>query len=246
MANSGRSWWLNGDLGEMEVQGYGGAARSSSDLTMRRRANESFKHAEHRLDNYCNKYDLIDAVLALKRTMQTRLEHLDEIYGFKQYPDIKSRGWLGVLEDWGAVRQRMLKRMNRLRNAVEHDGADPPSPDECEDYREVVWWFLKATAPLLGPIEEFDFAWGKGSGACGISYSPVGIKLWGHFSAEQISDSPREGWVEIQATPALSLKNQGEMTSIFDSEKELYYLCAKSSDWVSVQPFFRVALELID
>ncbi|GGX35691.1 hypothetical protein GCM10010383_77390 [Streptomyces lomondensis] len=177
--------------------------------------------------------------------MQTRLEHLDEVYGFKQYPDTKSRGWLGVLESWGAVRQRMLKRMNRLRNAVEHDGADPPSPDECEDYREVVWWFLKATAPLLEPIEDFDFAWGKARGSCDISYNPLGIRLWGHFTPEQISDSPRDGWIEVQATPAVHLKNQGEMTPIFDADRGLYYLCAKSTDWVSVQRFFRVALEII-
>ncbi|MFE3151254.1 hypothetical protein ACFXJ6_32070 [Streptomyces sp. NPDC059218] len=245
MRNGEHPRWLNGDVSDLLVMGYGGSAGLSNGVELKRRADESFKHAEFRLENHQNKYDLIDSVLALKRAMQARLEHLDEIYGFKQYPDCKTRGWLGVLEGWGAVRQRMLKRMNGLRNAVEHDGASPPAVDECEDYREVVWWFLKATAPLLEPIEDFDFQWGDSTGVIDISYNPLGVELWGRFTAEHICDSARPGWIEVQPIPSRHAKTKGEMTPIFDADTGLYYLCAKASSWESVRPFFEVSMDII-
>ncbi|MFC8826247.1 hypothetical protein ACFT9I_12955 [Streptomyces sp. NPDC057137] len=246
MAKSKHTWWLDGDLGELVVDGFGGTGLSADDAAMKARAQESLQHAEYRLDTHQNRYDLIDAVLALKRSMQTRLEHLDVIYGFKQYPHAKTHGWLGVLEGWGAVRQRMLRRMNRLRNAVEHDGADPPSLDECEDYREVVWWFLKATSPLLEPIADMDFIWGRARGSCDITYNPLRIDLRGNFAPEQLSDSSLPGWMEFRTMPALALKYKGQDTPLYVKEDGRYYVCGHSADWVSAQPFLKAALSVME
>lgn len=127
MGAKSRERWILLDPDAGHFEGFTSVGMNSEEMELKRRAEASFEHAEYRLENHVTKFDRIDAILALKRAMQTRLEQLNQIYEFKQYPQASAGGWLSLLEDWGAIRQRMLKRMNQLRNAVEHDGAEPPS-----------------------------------------------------------------------------------------------------------------------
>jgi hypothetical protein len=200
------TYWLSIDFDESFSDGFSRYGVDAEFLTLKHRANASLVHAEYRLSNHSNAYDRIDGILALKRSMQTRLEHLDKLYGLKQYPQYKAGGWLAVLESWGVIRRRMLQRMNRLRNAVEHDGAEPPGKEEFEDYCEVVWWFLRATTSLLAPLDELglilrtgEFCWFK------LQYNPVQIDLKAYLLPENISDSAVPGWCNIdtslKATP---------------------------------------------
>ncbi|MGP9021134.1 hypothetical protein ACT1U9_22405 [Streptomyces sp. BR1] len=196
-----KTYWLTVDLDESFSDGSSRYGMSAEESTMKRRADSSLAHAEYRLANCSNRYDLIDGILALKRSMQTRLEHLEMLYGLKQYPQARSGGWLAVLEGWGVIRRRMLQRMNRLRNAVEHDGAEPPSKDEFEDYCEVVWWFLRATTSLLTPHEELGLVLRSGEQHCfKLQFNPVEIDLRAFALAENVCDSPVPGWHKIEAT----------------------------------------------
>ncbi|WP_432083389.1 hypothetical protein [Streptomyces sp. WAC 04229] len=248
MTQTATRWWLANDLSDIYVDGHGSALLDTRDQELIARAEKSFAHAEHRLDNHKNEYDRIDAVLALKRAMDTRLEHLNSIYQFTQHPNAKSHGWLAVLESWGFVKQRTLRRIRRLRNAVEHDGVAPPDLDECEDYREVTWWFLRGTLGLLTPVLDFDFELGdsgKVHGSCDLSYNPLQITLTATVTPEMLSDSPLPGWIEMETLPALALRYQGKTTPVEDPDTATYYLCAKVTDWASVQPFLGIAMEMI-
>ncbi|MFH9552272.1 hypothetical protein [Streptomyces sp. NPDC017435] len=158
MAEAVQSWWMDPELPEAYVDGSGRLGMGTDGLARKNLAEFSHAHADYRIKAHQNEYDRVDAILALKRSMQSRIDHLDSLYGFKQYPEFRQLGPLGLLDHWGVIRRRMLHRMRQLRNAVEHDGAVPPTLDECEDYAEVTWWFLRGTAPLLMPITNIDYS----------------------------------------------------------------------------------------
>lgn len=230
------------DFDESFSEGSSRCGMDTESLTLKYRANSSLSHAEYRLSSHSNAYDRIDGILALKRAMQTRLEHLDKLYGLKQYPQYKAGGWLTVLESWGVIRRRMLQRMNRLRNAVEHDGAEPPTKEEFEDYCEVVWWFLRATTSLLTPFDELgliletdEYCWFK------LQYNPVQIDLQAYLLPENISDSEISGWCKVDT----SLKATAP-----DRDKYFYQplppgtfeLAAKITDPVLAEAFVKASL----
>ncbi|WP_369387895.1 hypothetical protein AB5J72_09995 [Streptomyces sp. CG1] len=202
-------WWLENGLHEFTENGHGKGGIDDYDRMMIARAEASFHHAAYRLSNHHGKYDRIDAVLALKRAVDARLEHLNRIYNFGQYSDSKSIGWLGLLETWGVILQRSLRRLRRLRNAVEHDGAEPPTLEECEDYQEVCWWFLKGTIDYLGPLDNYDFYWNDSSGSFSIDYNPLAVTLFGDFVPEVLSDSRMGGWIKLEAMVNLSRRLEG-------------------------------------
>lgn len=172
--------------------------------------------------------------------MQTRLEHLDSLYGFKQYPEYKTVGWMGILEQWGVIRKRMLQRMRQLRNAVEHDGAEPPSLEECEDYAEVTWWFLRGTAPLLAPLDMIDYN-GAAYGSVTYSYNPLEIKLWIDLKPDLLSDSPRPGWSKIELAPESERK--GKRKRLFGDPLPVNLVSVEGivADPASAHPFLATA-----
>ncbi|WP_439675739.1 hypothetical protein [Embleya sp. MST-111070] len=247
MTKKASQWWLDGDLNEISVDGCGWHPINDADRELIARSNKSFEHAEYRLDNNQNEYDRIDAVLALKRAMDTRLGHLDSIYGFSQYPTARSHGWLALLESWGFIKQRTLRRLRRLRNSVEHDGAQPPTLDECDDYREVMWWFLKGTSGLLTPIIDFEFRSNHGPerGSCTFSYNPLGIELIASFLPERLSDTPLPNWIELETLPAIARAHQNAQTPVEVPAEGTYYVCAMLRGSPSVDPFLKIAMEQI-
>jgi hypothetical protein len=149
--------------------------------------------------------------------MQSRIDHLDSLYGFKQYPEFRKLGPLGLLDHWGVIRRRMLHRMRQLRNAVEHDGAVPPTLDECEDYAEVTWWFLRGTAPLLMPITNIDYG-GSFHGDITYDYKPLRIKISGDLEASLLSDSDRPGWARLKTEVARYGALKDQMTPVVDTD----------------------------
>ncbi|MBB4712293.1 hypothetical protein BJ965_002175 [Streptomyces luteogriseus] len=213
MARQLQPWWIDPALPGCEVGGSGRSGMTSDEITLKNLAEFSHAHADYRIKNHQNAYDRIDAILALKRSMQTRLEHLDRLYGFKQYPEFKQLGPLGLLDHWGVIRRRMLHRMRQLRNAVEHDGAEPPSLDNCEDYAEVTWWFLRGTSPLLQPMENVDYL-GEFHGDITYTYRPLQIRISGDVTRDLISDSERSGWSKLKTETARYGAGKGEMTPV--------------------------------
>ncbi|MFD8967450.1 hypothetical protein ACFV0C_21055 [Streptomyces sp. NPDC059568] len=219
------------------VDGTSRTGIGSEGIALKLRAESSHAHADYRIKNHQTAYDRVDAILALKRSMQIRLEHLDSLYGFKQYPEYKTLGGLGVLERWGVIRKRMLQRMRQLRNAVEHDGAEPPILDECEDYAEVTWWFLRGTSPLLSPLDVIDYN-GAGYGTVQYSYNPLEITLWIDLTPKMVSDSPLPGWSKIEIMPPESSRDNRKRLSPDEPQpSNLYSIEGTVANPESAYPF---------
>ncbi|MFF4407218.1 hypothetical protein [Streptomyces sp. NPDC001404] len=250
MGEKRKSWWFCVDFADASLDGSSREGMGGKGVDLKRRADSSFIHAEYRIKNHLNRFDRIDAVLALKRAMQTRLDHLNAIYNFKQYPQCRDQGWLGLLESWGVIRQRMLRRMRQLRNAVEHDNAEPPSLEECQDYCEVVWWFLRGTSPLLAPVKDVSLVFGNGSETsprhAGLSldfcYDPVTVDLWGHVLPEMLSDSPIDGWVQVQTQPH-RWASDGDLETPSRVRPGALCIDANVSDPGLVGPFLEIAFK---
>lgn len=233
--------WVDASFPDAYVDGSGRDGVGTEGLALKDRAESSHAHADYRIKNHQTAYDRIDAILALKRSMQTRLEHLDSLYGFKQYPEYKTLGWMGLLEQWGVIRKRMLQRMRQLRNAVEHDGAEPPNLEDCEDYAEVTWWFLRGTSPLLAPLGNIDYN-GAAYGSVTYSYNPLKITLWIDVAPEIVSDSPQPGWSKIQLVSPKS--SRGKRNRLSAEEPLPSNLCSVEgtvADPESAYPFLRNA-----
>ncbi|MFC8874459.1 hypothetical protein [Streptomyces ardesiacus] len=207
------TWWLNAILPDCYVDGSGRSGISGEALDRKTLADYAHAHADHRIRTHVTEWDRTDAILALKRAMQLRVDHLDAIYKFNQFPEFRQLGPLGLLEHWGIIRQRMLRRMRQLRNAVEHEGVEPPNLEECEDYAEVVWWFLRGTSPILMPLDNMDFG-GAFDGSVTYSYNPLKIKVSGDVEAALISNEEHEGWTKLSMAPAYYGDVKGKMTPV--------------------------------
>lgn len=208
-----RTWWFDSTLPDCFIDGSGRSGINGETQERKMLAEYSHAHADHRIRTHLTEWDRVDAILALKRAMQMRIDHLDSIYGFKQYPEFKQLGPLGLLEHWGVIRQRMLRRMRQLRNAVEHEGAEPPGLEECEDYAEVVWWFLRGTSPLLMPLDNLDFD-GKFNGSVTFVYNPLKITISGDVSTSLISQEEQSGWARLATELAYYGDVKGKMTPV--------------------------------
>ncbi|MEV5242246.1 hypothetical protein AB0K89_24550 [Streptomyces cinnamoneus] len=239
MAEGGKTWWLCTEFTDTWVDGTTRPPVAENE-DLKRQAELAFEHAEYRVSRHQNKFDRIDAILALKRSMQTRLDHLDELYNLRQYPESKSVGWLGVLESWGVIRQRMLRRMRQLRNAVEHDGAEPPTIEDCQDYCEVAWWFLRGTAPILTPISSLELYFDEGNFWIRVDYNPVRIFATGNILPEMISDAPVDGWVKVTAIRDERRGMKGVMTPCSSKEAGKQYMAFLVTDPGEVAPFLRL------
>ncbi|MGW7499273.1 hypothetical protein ACWGKA_33975 [Streptomyces luteogriseus] len=213
MALDLQTWWFDPELPDCFIDGSGRSGIDIATFDRKTSAELSHAHADHRIKTHVTEWDRVDAILALKRSMQMRVDHLNSIYGFKQYPEFKQLGPLGLLEHWGVIRQRMLRRMRQLRNAVEHEGVEPPSIGECEDYAEVVWWFLRGTSPLLAPLDNLDFG-GEFEGSVTYTYDPLKIVISGDISATLLSKDEQPGWVRLATEVAQYGDVKGKMTPI--------------------------------
>ncbi|QUX29085.1 hypothetical protein KGD83_00235 [Nocardiopsis akebiae] len=170
-------------------------------------ARRSFDHAEYRILRNESDYDRTDAILALKRSIRSRLEHLNEKLDFKTIPGPDSGDWLGKLESIGVIRKSTLKKLNQVRNTVEHDGASPPSIEECESYAEAVWYFLKVTTLCLNTPTSAELTYIAEDASVNfhinveISYSPLEMIVYGYVPRSHYSTARIEGWLELTHQP---------------------------------------------
>ena len=96
-----------------------------------------------------------------------------------------------------------------MRNEVEHDGADPPTLERCREYLEVLWYFLKVTAPYLRPPDSGRLEpWEGDEGErilrfkYDIIYRPLVIGLEGVVRAEAVAQCDMQGWLHISIIDA--------------------------------------------
>lgn len=115
-----------------------------------RRAYAIWSHGERLLEQSGVELFRVDSITTLKRAIDHRLRHLDSIYQFRQIPiRDKPTGNLELLNYLGIIRPRMVQKLIEIRNAVEHQDADPPDIGACFDFLEFTWYFLRSTDLLV-------------------------------------------------------------------------------------------------
>lgn len=89
----------------------------------------------------------INALSNAKRALHLQIELLTNALGYSSWSERKARGFprrLLFAEKCGMITPRVLSKVNRLRNDVEHEYADPDR-DMVDDYTDVVALYLEAS-----------------------------------------------------------------------------------------------------
>lgn len=121
---------------------------SSVDDEKLHRAYEIWSHAEQILSSKNDELHRADAITALKRCLNQRLQLIEETYNFKALFG-KNTHYLEILEYMNLVRPLMLKKLFTIRNDIEHRDAQPPDIERCLELLDLVWYFLKSTDNIL-------------------------------------------------------------------------------------------------
>jgi len=90
--------------------------------------------------------ELIDVISNLKRAIDNRIKKLSRDYNFKgmnQFGFPKDN--FSKLECLGLAKPLMLDKIVSVRNIIEHQFKNPPDAKSCEEFAELVWYFLKST-----------------------------------------------------------------------------------------------------
>jgi hypothetical protein len=203
---SGEVWWLRPDFHEWFLGSGSGVCTDGRGDPLGIRADAAYSHALYRVEHCSVPFDRTDAILAMKRSFRARLEHLDATLKLRTIPVVgvtDPNDWLGRLESLGIIKKGMLRRLNRLRNAIEHDGVDPPSLGECRDYLEIMWYFLKVTTPYLRPPDSAELTPDSDELVnldCGIKYEPFELHVHGNIAEDCLIDKQEQDWIKISIT----------------------------------------------
>ncbi len=121
------------------------------------RGYELWAHADHVLAHDSTTLARTDALVTLRRAVNQRLRLIAELNDVRALPLRDKPGTtLEILASLGVVRPRMLDRLIKIRDAVEHEDAEPPGLSECESFSEFVWYFLRSTDRLVSePLDTF-------------------------------------------------------------------------------------------
>jgi len=149
-----------------------------------KRAYDIWSHAEQILKKPAKDLDLVDAITTLKRAIDHRLRHLNELYSFKTMPiKDKPSGLLELLFYFEIIRPIMLQRLIAIRNEVEHQDASPPSQSVCKEFLEFTWYFLRSTDQLVKSVTS------------SLLLIPFGENLIDYDYWLNVDINPKKGWV---------------------------------------------------
>lgn len=116
------------------------------DIDRVNRPHALLSHCARTLATGDSEFSIADAVLGLKRAINSRLQHIEELYSFSaMFP--KSVGALERLERVGLARPTLVKQLLELRNDIEHNDAPPPTQSRARELIDLTWYFLKTTDP---------------------------------------------------------------------------------------------------
>ncbi|HKX53478.1 MAG TPA: hypothetical protein VJM47_06715 [Nitrosospira sp.] len=173
-----------------------------------RRPHAILAHAEEILSKNESEFAIADSILGLKRAINSRLRHLDEIYGFRElFP--KQGGSLERLEQVGLARPFLIKQLFELRNDIEHKDAMPPGAKRTRELIDAVWYFLRATDAACKSIPcEFNLrSSGEGSYSNPVLWLNVEIlpdhcqrrfQISGWLSLDLISEIEQPGFLLLE------------------------------------------------
>jgi hypothetical protein len=119
-----------------------GGRRSDPDRVKRPHA--ILAHAENVLATGSSEFALADAVVSLKRAINSRLQHIEELYRFSElFP--KALGSLERLEQVGLARPLVVRQLFDIRNDIEHRDVPPPAHKRVRELVDATWYFLRTT-----------------------------------------------------------------------------------------------------
>jgi hypothetical protein len=143
--------WLSEDVFEWHAESAGGGRLS--DAARVARPYEILHHARQLVQSSNSSLVRGDALSNLKRSINVRLQHIEELYRFSGiFP--KNTGTLERLEVVGLARPFLIKQLFELRNDVEHNDSDPPDGVRLSELVDIAWYFLKATDPACKVVPD--------------------------------------------------------------------------------------------
>lgn len=176
------------------------------DIERVKRPHALLTHCERTLATGDSEFSIADAVLGLKRAINSRLQHIEELYSFSaMFP--KSVGALERLERVGLARPTLVKQLLELRNDIEHNDAPPPTQSRAKELIDLTWYFLKTTDPACKLVPSGVLLKSENEGS-----TPRDLWIYINQSREQrgffdisgwiqtshLSHEPQEGFFEIQ------------------------------------------------
>jgi hypothetical protein len=173
-----------------------------------RRPYEHWRHADE-IDPSISEFKRIDIITTLKRAVDHRVRALMGLYDLRGLPlSDAPKEHLELLEYVGLVRPLMVSRLITIRNAVDHEDAAPPSPDECRTLTEFVWYFLRSTDRVVRfVVDSMDVAPPDQNTD---QLRPYGMRVafsdendWiprisGRFRKETVSSVAIDSWINVQ------------------------------------------------
>ncbi|WP_419207854.1 hypothetical protein ACN08N_21255 [Photobacterium leiognathi subsp. mandapamensis] len=104
-----------------------------------------FNYAIQDIEEAEGSRSLINAFLNAKRALHYQIDLLIEAYGYKSYKNRNTfPAKLEYCKKCGIVSPRILEKLNKVRNEIEHDYT-VPTRSEVDDFIDVVELFLAAT-----------------------------------------------------------------------------------------------------
>jgi hypothetical protein len=123
---------------------------SEGDESRIQRSYDTLEYAVSLIEGETSEFKMADAVMNLKRAINTRLKLLDELYRFSDASGLKKLGALERLEAVGLAKPFLIKQLFELRNDIEHNDAPSPAPGRVRELLDITWYFLRSTDPAVG------------------------------------------------------------------------------------------------
>jgi uncharacterized protein YutE (UPF0331/DUF86 family) len=120
------------------------------------KAEDFLSFAEQDIEG-CERKDIINAISNAKRAIENRVDHLLFAFG---YPILEEK-WdfptkLEILNKVGIIAPRILRKINKIRNLLEHQ-YKLPNKDEVEDAIDVAILFLESTKKFIYDfVDEYE------------------------------------------------------------------------------------------
>lgn len=147
MLGIANSMYLNSSFLDWYADTEGGSYCEADAL---HRAYDIWRHARDRTSATASDHDRIDAISALRRSVNHRLKSLRTTYNFDYLPSVLGKKQvLERLQEFGIVRSAIIKDLLEVRNLIEHEDIDPPDLEKCRRFVDITWYFLKSTDKLL-------------------------------------------------------------------------------------------------
>lgn len=161
---------------------------------------------------------LVNSLSNAKRALHLQVETLAKAFGFdlinsKKWPNFHD--YLAYCEKCGVVTPRILKKLNKVRNAVEHEYYIPDD-SETEDFVDVVELFLAATDRFIYQFPlEFEFLPGKKNKQNAPDIQSVEIKpysgeLFLTIYPKERFDKEKEDWETYTLRESIKLSPKDE------------------------------------